>query len=761
MESDPYKELLEEIPDFIYFHDLEGRFVDVNSAVNTLFGFEEETLIGHRVSEFIHSSFRDRFSDYLTEIVSKGESVGTMIVFDSSGENHILEYHNKLINRGGKPIGVRGVARDITEQKKMGRALKERETLYRTLFEHAEDAIFLMEGKLFIDCNPKALEMFRCRKEDIVGKPPYLFSPELQPDGRPSQEKAIEKIKAALEGTPQRFEWQHTRLDGTPFETIVSLYRIDVYKRGIIVAMVHDVSPQKEAVKALGDSEQNYREVAENANVAICRFTPEGIYTYINRYGEELFGFSREELIGKKSAIGTIIPETGPDSDKLVEMFHDIFVHPRRYYENEHKNITRDGREVYIAWRNQPIKDEDGNIREILSIGADVTRIRELERELLQAKKLEAVGTLAGGIAHDFNNILGGMTGYISLLKEQFEHRGPHYAMLEKIDEAGTKASDLVKQLLAFSRRGKYELRALDVNHRIQGLQDILLLSVPKKVEIKVALMEDLPAIKGDPSQIDQVLMNTCLNGIQAMPDGGVLNIETSLKASKDIPRGLIDRAPADFYVEISVSDTGVGMNKYTKDHIFEPFFTTKPIGEGTGLGLSTVYGIVRNHAGGIAVESKKDQGTTFRIYLPATDMHVEEQKDTHAVPGIILGKGKILVVDDEKVFRDMLKDALEYLGYEVLLAENGREGVKVFKAHQDMLDLVILDMNMPVMDGRDMFKELKKIRPDVKALLATGFTLNGEVQELMDQGVMGFIQKPFRIEEISKAVGTLMEMNP
>jgi len=761
MTMDSIRGLLDEIPDFIYFHDLNGRFLQVNAALKRLLGYEEETLLGHKIPEFIHPNFRDQFGDYLTEIISKGESVGTMIVFDSSGEKHILEYHNKLINRGGKPIGVRGVARDITEQKKMGRALKERETLYRTLFEHAEDAIFLMEGKLFIDCNPKALEMFRCRKEDIVGKPPYLFSPGLQPDGRPSQEKAIEKIKAALEGTPQRFEWQHTRLDGTPFETIVSLYRIDVYKRGIIVAMVHDVSPLKEAVKALEDSEQNYRGVAENANVAICRFNPEGIYMYINRYGEELFGFSREELIGKKSAIGTIIPETGPDSDKLVEMFHDIFIHPQRYYENEHKNVTKDGREVYIAWRNQPIKGEDGNIREILSIGADVTRIRELERELLQAKKLEALGTLAGGIAHDFNNILGGMTGYISLLKEHFEHSDPHYAMLEKIDDAATKASDLVKQLLAFSRRGKYELRALDVNHRILDLQDILLRLVPKKIEIKVALMEDLPAIKGDPSQIDQVLMNTCLNGIQAMPDGGVLNIKTFLKASKDIPRGLIDRSPADFYVGVSVSDTGVGMNKYTKDHIFDPFFTTKPVGEGTGLGLSTVYGIVRNHAGGIAVESKKDQGTTFTIYLPATDMHVEEQKDAHAVPGIILGKGKILVVDDEDVFREMLKDVLEYLGYEVLAAGNGKEGIEVFKLNQSTIDLVILDMNMPVMDGRDMFKELKKIRPDVKALLSTGFTLNGEVQELMDQGVMGFIQKPFRVEEISKAVGTLMGMNP
>lgn len=761
MEIDPYKELLEEIPEFIYVHDIEGKFITINSAVKSL-GIKKEALLNHKASEFIHPSYKDQFKDYISETISKGETEGLTLIVDGSGKKHILKYHSKLIIRDGRPVGIQGMARDVTEQKRIERDLQERETLYRTLFEHAEDAIFLMERNLFVDCNPKALKMFGCRKDDIIGKPPYLFSPKFQLDGRPSEEKAVEKIQAALDGKPQRFEWQHTRLDGTPFDAIVSLYRIEVYKRKIIVAMVHDISLQKETVMALRESEKKYREVAEAANTAIIRFTTDGVFTFINRFGEELFGYSREELVGKRRLIGTIIPEKGEGSDDLKAMFRDLCAHPERYYENENKNMTKDGKEVYVAWRNQPIRDKDGKVLEILSIGADITKIRRLEKELLQSKKLEAVGTLAGGVAHDFNNILGGMMGYISLLKNQHELGDRHYEILEKLEKEGIRASNLVRQLLAFSRRGKYESKAIDINQRVQSVLGILKRSIPKKIDIDVNLRRNLPATKGDPSQIDQVIMNTCLNSIQAMPDGGILGIKTSLVASKDIQSKLAERGTAGSYIELSISDTGIGMDKFTKEHIFEPFFTTKGVGEGIGLGLSTVYGIMRNHGGAVTVESEKGSGATFRIYFPATDIHLEKGKAgmTVSTNGAIKGKGKILVADDEDLFRDMLKDVLEYLGYDVLLAKNGREGVEIFKDHQDVIDLVILDMNMPIMDGGEMFRELKKLNSSVKALLATGFTLNGQAQELMNEGVMGFIQKPFRIEEISKAIDTLMKVN-
>jgi len=764
MEKNAYKELLDEIPDFIFFHDLDGRLLQVNKAVKTLAGLKEENLLGHKVPEFIHPKYRDEFSKYISEIIKKGEGSGTMVAIDSNNKTRILEYHTKVVKRYGVPIGVRGVARDISVQKKMERELKDRETLYRTLFENAEDAIFLMENDIFIDCNPKSLEIFACQKEDIVGKSPYFFSPEYQPDGIPSKERALEKIASAMKGIPQRFEWQHKRLDGTPFDTVVNLYRIEVKKRFLLVAMVHDMSLQKKTTKALEESERKYREVVENTNVIILRYTTKGDITFINRFGEEFFGYKREELIGKRNVIGTILPATGENSEKQKAMFRDICTNPEKYHENENLNLTRDGREVFIAWRNQPIIDEEGNLKEILSIGADITMIKKLERELLQAKKLEAIGTLAGGIAHDFNNILGGMVGYLSLLKEQHAPEDPHYAILRKIELSTQQTSELVKQLLAFSRRGKFESKPVDMNGIIRNVLKILSRSISKKISIVTDLQGDLSMTEGDPSQLEQVIMNVSLNAAQAMPDGGELKITTTMIPFEDLPKDMFGYEHFDLYILTSISDTGIGMEKPIKEHIFEPFFTTKAMGKeaGTGLGLSTAYGIIRNHGGAIQVKSEVGEGTTFSIYLPAKYVsHQKEEIEEAKSDTAVQGKGKILVVDDEDVFREMMKDVLAYLGYDVLASENGQEGIQVYKEHQEEIDLVILDMNMPVMDGKEMFRILKKINPNVRALLATGFALDGEVQELMTEGVMGFIQKPFMIEDISKAIDALMKIEP
>jgi len=762
MEDNTYKELLNEIPEFVFFHDLDGRFIEVNSALKSMLGLEEGNLLGHKIPEFIHPSYRDKFPEYIKTILDNGEDSGTMVVVDLAGKTRVLEYHTKLVNRKGVPVGIRGVARDISEKKRLERELKDREVLYRTLFENAEDAIFLMEGELFADCNPKTLEMFRCEKADIIGKPPYLFSPEYQPDGQLSRKKALEKIKSAMSGSPQRFEWQHKRKDGSLFDTIVSLYRIEVQKKELLVAMVHDISPHKSALKALEASERKYREVVENTNVIIIRYKPDGTFTFINKFGEEFFGFKREEIVGKRNVIGTIIPMTGRNSEKLKAIFRDLCRFPEGYVENESINVTKDGRQVYIAWRNQPIRDERGTVKEILSIGADVTKLKQLESELLQAKKLEAIGTLAGGIAHDFNNIVGGMLGYISLLKQQHTESDPHYAILRKIERAAEQTSELVKQLLAFSMRGKFELKPVDMNEIIKNVVRILRRSVSKKIELESDLQMDLPLTEGDSSQLEQVIMNICVNSAQAMPEGGELTLKTTTIDSKDLPKGVIKGAMADRYVVVSITDTGIGMDKFVREHVFDPFFTTKEIGKGTGLGLSTAYGIVRNHRGTIRVQSEVNRGTTFEIYLPAKyePYQKEEETTTKASETTVQGKGKILVVDDEDVFREMMRDVLSYLGYEVIASENGKEGIKAYQEHMEEIDLVILDMNMPVMDGKEMFRELKKIDPNVKALLATGFALDGEVQGLMDEGIMGFIQKPFMIEDISMAIDALLKID-
>ncbi len=762
MENKFYRELLDEIPDFIYLHDLEGRIIEVNSVVKAILGYDRESLIKENVRRYIHPSYREQFDDYLENVLATGEKEGIFVVRDAQERTHLLEYHSRLVIHEGEPVGIRGVARDVSEQKRMERALRERELLYRTLFENAEDAIFLLDKGVFIDCNPKALVMFGCGKEEIMGRSPVFFSPKFQPDGILSKAKALEKLDLVKSGIPQRFEWMHSRLDGTPFETIVSLYKINVSRREIIVAMVHDISPQKAFVRALEKSERHYREVVENANVIILRFTPDGNFTFINRFAEEFFGFPREEIVGR-NIVGTIIPETGAKSGELRAMCRELCRNPERYYENENMNITKDGREVFVAWRNQPIRDKDGNLLEILSFGVDMTQVHELEDALLQAKKLEAIGTLAGGIAHDFNNILGGMMGYFSLLKQQHAPGDPHYAVLEKIEAAGAQAAELVKQLLAFSRKGKFELKPIELNKIISDVLLLLKRSIPKKIEIRTNLQENLPFVEGDPSQLNQVVMNLCLNAIQAMPDGGRLEIETFTASSDSLSPTVLENPAVENYVTVTVSDTGIGMDEKVCEHIFEPFFTTKEVGRGTGLGLATVYGIIRNHEGEIMVESEIGKGTTFKFYLPVKTTPAISRGTSVSGPSekVVGGEGKILIVDDEAMFREMLRDVLEFLGYEILIARDGREGVEVYKGRQEEIDLVILDMNMPMMDGQEMFREIKKINPKVKALLSTGFALDDKVQALMEEGVMGFIQKPFKIDDISRAVKALMGERP
>lgn len=352
------------------------------------------------------------------------------------------------------------------------------------------------------------------------------------------------------------------------------------------------------------------------------------------------------------------------------------------------------------------------------------------------------------------------MLGYISLLKEQHDPGDSHYTILSKIDEAGSRAADLVEQLLAFSRRGKFESHPLNINKRIEEVLEILKHTIPKQIGIKARLSKHLPSVKGDPTQLDQVIMNICLNGVQAMAGKGTLTIATEVVSPDQIDEKVdIDRTIKTF-VSLSISDTGVGMDSTTMKHIFEPFFTTKGLGKGTGLGLSMVYGVVKNHGGGISVSTELHKGTTFYVYLPSDGETVVEQRSEGRDANSVSGKGTILVVDDEDVFREMLKDVLEYLGYEVLTARNGKEGIDVFTSNQSTIDLVILDMNMPVMGGRELFKELKRLQPGVKALLATGFTLNEEAQTLMDEGVKGFIQKPFRMDTISKAIDDVLKLN-
>ena len=368
---------------------------------------------------------------------------------------------------------------------------------------------------------------------------------------------------------------------------------------------------------------------------------------------------------------------------------------------------------------------------------------------MIHAQKMEAIGTLAGGVAHDFNNLLMGMQGRLSMIRMVSESDQPHYRHLDQIEQGINSAADLTKQLLGFARKGKYEIRPTRVNTLVED-STRLFIRTRKEISLKTDFEQDLWTAKVDRGQIEQVLINFYVNAWQAMPEGGDLVVKTrNIHLDEAFCRS-VDACDGD-YILITVSDTGIGMDAETMARIFEPFFTTKGVGKGTGLGLASAYGIIRNHKGFIQVESEKGNGSTFKIYLPASpDESIDESKQRETLQK---GRGTILVVDDEKESIDAAEVMLRTLGYDVMHAQGGDEAIKLYRENMDSLDLITLDAIMPEMSGKEVYRRLKELNPEIRVLLVSGYGQNNQVEEIMSLGCNGFLQKPYDIHLLSRKI--------
>jgi nitrogen-specific signal transduction histidine kinase/CheY-like chemotaxis protein len=398
--------------------------------------------------------------------------------------------------------------------------------------------------------------------------------------------------------------------------------------------------------------------------------------------------------------------------------------------------------------------DEHGNLVEILSIGNDNTQKKNLEAQLLQAQKMEAIGTLAGGIAHDINNLLMGIQGNASLMLLDIDTAHPHYDSLKNIEKYVQSGAGLTKQLLGFARGGKYEVRATNLNELLKKSSEMFA-RTNKELTLHRKYQEDIWSVDVDQGQIEQVLLNLYVNAWQAMPGGGNLYVETQNVTLDETYVKPFDAKPGK-YVKISVTDTGVGMDKATQERIFEPFFTTKEMGRGTGLGLASAYGIIKNHGGMINVYSEKGEGTAFHIYLPASEKDaLEEENSEQPVPR---GTETILFVDDEDMILDVGRELLKRMGYRVLVAQCGKEAIEFYQENKSEIDMVILDMVMPEMSGGATFDKLREINPALKVLLASGYSVDGQAARILKRGCDGFIQKPFNVKELSQRIRQVLK---
>ncbi len=503
-----------------------------------------------------------------------------------------------------------------------------------------------------------------------------------------------------------------------------------------------------------------YTDLYDFAPVSYFTIDSKGLIQNVNLTATTLLGVDRRHLIGKPFGV-FVAPE-----DKDVFWVHRqsvIDTHIRQSIEIRLKH--HDGNPIFVSLESSPVPATQAeHLHEgILSALIDITERKKTEEEckrleecLAEAKKMEAIGTLAGGVAHDFNNLLMGIQGYVSLMREDLENTPPYAGYLKNVNEMITSAAALTRQLLGFAQGGKYNPHPIDINVRIKkGVE--FFERTRKDVQIITDLQDDLWAVEADQSQIDQVLLNLFINASDAMPDGGRFEISTANLVLKDNPTQPFPLPPGN-YIQIAASDTGIGMDDKTRKRIFEPFYTTKQLGRGTGLGLASVYGIIRNHKGHIQVFSKLLKGSTFIINLPASAADI---KITPRIPAEMLtGTETVLLVDDEPIVREVGATMLERLGYHVLLAESGKEALKLFRQNQAQIALVVLDMIMPGMNGRETYDQLRMLDPGVKVLLASGYSQTEAADEILQLGGRGFIQKPYSLKEFSQVLRQILDTN-
>ncbi len=540
-------------------------------------------------------------------------------------------------------------------------------------------------------------------------------------------------------------------IEKTSFDKLAKYVRMaldEADRRNAIARPCHFIGPEdthpRQITKELLSDRKHFEVILDSMTEGVLEITPHGRIVYSNTSAISLIGVPEEKLLA--SDLISLFHES--DRERMKELLSTLTAHPKKV--NGDPPLRLNGKEVSVNLIPVP---DDANRTAILLLN-DVSERKRMEAQLLHAQKMEAIGTLAGGIAHDFNNLLMVVQGNVSLMLLDLEPSHPHYEMLKSIEKKVQNGSKLTGQLLGYARKGKYEVRPILLNQLMEETAEAFG-RTRKEIIIHLDLNRDLSPLEADPGQIEQVLMNLFVNAADAMPGGGNLFLKTLNVTHQDIQADLYEPVPGN-YVLLSVTDTGIGMDQKTMGRIFDPFFTTKELGRGTGLGLASVYGIIKGHNGYINVGSEKGKGATFLIYLPASEGKVEEQikKDEE----VLMGSGTVLLVDDEEYILEVGENILKTLGYKVFIANSGEMTAEIYQANQGQIDLVILDLIMPHKGGGETFNLLKDINPGVKVLLSSGYSMNGQAMEIMSKGCKGFIQKPFSIKELSHKLREILD---
>jgi PAS domain S-box-containing protein len=693
-------------------------------------------------------------------LISKDQVIGTMH-FRSAKPKAYSDRDLRLAeNIAFQIAGAIANAQLYADLKRVEEALRERERFLTNIFDSIQDGITILDHDFNIIRVNSTVEKWHSHALPLIGKKCYKVY-----QNRNDRCEVCPSYQTIQTGTPAHAII--TRKEGRDGKTIkwldllsFPLTDIETGKIKGVIEYVRDITDRKRIEEALKESEERFRQLYDEAPVGYHEVDSHGRITQVNRTELAMLGYTVEEMIGQP--LWRFLVEEEKDRQTIMAKLSGS-IKPGRAFERTYKR--KDGTTLPVLIEDRLLRNGEGQIIGIRATIQDITERKKAEEEkaalqeqLRQSQKMEAIGRLAGGIAHDFNNLLTAIKGYSQLSLFELKEGDPLKGNIEEIQKASQKASDLTRQLLAFSRRQILEFKVLDLNTIVRDLDKMLHRMLGEDIELIYALDDHLGRVKGDPGQIEQVILNLAVNARDAMPSGGKLIIETANVELDDVyARSHIAVTPGR-YVILSVTDTGVGMTPEVKERIFEPFFTTKEKGKGTGLGLSTAYGIVKQSGGNIWVYSEPGKGTTFKIYLPRVDELPEEMRKKEIGGEIPFGSETILVVEDEEVVRKLAVKILEKQGYKVLEASNGVDASAICERRKEPIHLILTDVVMPGMNGHQLVEQFRQVFQDFKVLYMSGYTDNTIVHHGVLKKGINYIQKPFTPDALARKVREVLD---
>ncbi|MPZ68662.1 MAG: PAS domain S-box protein [Actinobacteria bacterium] len=723
----------------------------------------------------VHPEDRDRVDANLQKaIIERAPFVVEFRIKRADGTVRWIHSWGEFSFEDGSPVRLLGSTQDITDQRKARLATaalsdqqEELANQFRLLLDSTAEGICgVDEHDRCIFINRAAAKMLGYSPEELYGKNMHLAVHHTKADGSEYPEEECRIVRASRSGVSvsvhQDVFW---RKDGSSFPIEFSSHPLmrDGDPQGAVV-VIRDLSDRLKMETELRASEELLRGILDNSPAVIYVKSADGHYLICNQFALEMYGLSREEVIGHTDR--EIFPADVADAieaaDALAMLGETVSL------EEQAEDINGQLR-TFLSLKF-PLMSPEGPPYALCGISTDITaRVKlgeeraELETRLKQSQRMESIGQLAGGVAHDFNNILAVILNYADFIAEDLVPGDPRLRDVQEITKAGDKAAQLVQQLLTFSRKEVTEPEIVSLNEVIADLHEILSRSIGEDIELRCELDPELPSVKVDPGQLEQVLLNLAVNARDAMPSGGSLLIATGAESVKD--HLLWPGLKAGEYVRMTVTDSGEGIDPEIADRIFEPFFTTKEREEGTGLGLSTVYGIVKQTGGGVYVESAVGKGTTFTVYIPvATEVPKEsfpKETEPEAIASCHGGNGTILMVEDEDGVRSLVSRILSKAGFDVVAFSGGAEAVEYCQANLDAIDLLLTDVIMPEMSGKDLSDKLTLMRPGLTTLYMSGYTDEIIVQRGVLDPSKHLIQKPFKSDEIVTRIRSLLEMSP